>query len=197
MGSVSRAASLFFYLFVVRPRQLRWGATDEELARSVTGDDVVTQPTFDATRAVSVNARPEQIWPWLLQIGCKRAGWCSYDWIDNVGIPSAERIIPELQHLDVGDIVPMSPDGKMGMWVKSLDSNRWMLWGDKDGDATWCWELYPLDEARTRLVTRLRVRYRWNSPWIIFNLLMDVGNIVMMRKCMLGIKRRAESWHPT
>src|ERR1700693_2913735 len=89
------------YLRFIRPWQLRWGATDEEVACAMPGDDVVQSPTFNATRAVTIQARPEEIWPWLVQIGCKRAGWYSYDWIDNLGIPSANRIVPELQHLEV------------------------------------------------------------------------------------------------
>lgn len=192
-GVVAGAALLSAYLLLIRPRQLRWGATDEEVAQAMPGDDVVARPTFNATRAVTVEARPETIWPWLVQIGCRRAGWYSYDLIDNLGVPSAERIIPELQHLEVGDIVPMSPDGKHGLWVKALEPNRWMLWGDEKGDTAWFWGLYPMDGARTRLITRVRIRYNWLSPSILFNLLLDVGDIVMMRKCMLGIKRRAEA----
>ena len=151
------------------------------------------RPTFNATRAVTVWARPEAIWSWIVQIGLKRAGWYSYDWIDNLGKPSATRIIPEFQRLEVGDLIPVSPDGKHGFWVKAFEPNRWMLWWDKKGSVTWLWGLYPLDEAHTRLITRVRMCYHWLSPWIFFDLLLDVGDIVMMRKCMLGIKLRAEA----
>ncbi len=187
------AAGLIAYLRVIRPWQLRWGATDEEVARAMPGDDIVPRPTFNATRAVTVAMPPQDIWPWLLQIGCRRAGWYSYDWVDNLGRPSAERIIPELQRLEPGDLVPFSPDGKQGMWVKELERERWMLWWDKKGLATWCWGLYAVDDRQTRLITRLHVRYEWTSPWIMYFLIQDVGDIVMMRKCLLGIKRRAES----
>lgn len=187
------AAALTAYLLIVRPWQLRWGATDEEVRRDMPGDDIVDRPTFDATRAVTVNAPPEHIWPWIVQMGLGRAGWYAYDLIDNLARPSAERIVPELQHLAVGDLIPMSPDGKQGLWVKALEPNRSLLWWDNKGLATWCWGLFPLDEGRTRLITRVRVRYTWFSPWIVYFLLQDVGDIVMMRKCMLGIKRRAEA----
>jgi hypothetical protein len=123
----------------------------------------------------------------------KRAGWYSYDWIDNLGRRSAERILPEFQHLAVGDLVPISPGQKYGFWVKDFVENEWMLWWDKQGDVTWFWGLYPQGDGNTRLITRLRIRYRWLSPTILFNLVLDVGDIVMMRKCMLGIKRRAET----
>ena len=190
--AVLGAVAFGVYLRFIRPWQLRWGATDEEVARAMHGDDVVQSPTFNATRAVTIQARPEEIWPWLVQIGCKRAGWYSYDWIDNLGIPSANRIVPELQHLEVGDLIPFSPDGKQGMWIKAFERNRWILWWDKKGDATWYWGLYPFEESHTRLITRNRVRYTWRLPWVLYYLLEDVGDIVMMRKCLLGIKRRAE-----
>lgn len=180
------------YLIMVRPRQLRWGSTDEEVARPMPGDDKVPHPTFNATRAVTVAAPPEQIWPWLVQVGVGRAGWYSYDWLDNLGHHSADRIIPEFQHLAVGDLIPISPDGTQGQWVKDFELNRWMLWGDKAGDSTWYWGLFPLDESQTRLITRVRMRYRWTSPMLLFNFLVEFTDSVMMRKCMLGIKRRAE-----
>jgi len=151
-----------------------------------------TKTTFNATRAVTVAARPEQIWPWLVQIGLGRAGWYSYDWLDNLGRHSAERIIPEFQHLAVGDVIPMSPDGKHGNVVKAFEPNRWMLWGDQAGQATWYWGMYPVDERQTRLITRVRMCYRWTSPLALFNPLVEFADIAMMRKCLLGIKRRAE-----
>ncbi len=181
------------YLRLVRPWQLRWGASGDEVARTMPGDEDVLRPTFNATRAVTITARPEEIWPWLIQIGVTRAGWYSYDWLDNLGRPSAERIISELQHLRVGDVIPMSPDGKQGLWVKAFEPNRWMLWGSKAGDSTWYWGLEPVNSEQTRLVTRVRMRYHWTSPLLLFDLLVEFADIVMMRKCLLGIKRRAEA----
>jgi menaquinone-dependent protoporphyrinogen IX oxidase len=122
---------------------------------------------------VTVAARPEQIWPWLVQIGLGRAGWYNYDWLDNLGRRSAERIIPEFQHVAVGDLIPLSPDGKQGQWVKAIEPNRWMLWGDQAGDSTWFWGLYPVDERHTRLLTRVRMRYRWTSLLALFNPLVE------------------------
>jgi hypothetical protein len=181
------------YLGLMRPWQLRWGATDDEIARSMPGDEVVKSPIFNATRAVTIHARPEHIFPWIVQIGINpRAGWYSYDWLDNRGKPSAEVILPELQHTRPGDLIPMSPDSKQGPYVKDFVPNLWMLWGDKAGGMTWIWGLYPVDENHTRLITRVRLKYHWFSPSIIFELLIEFTDIIMMRKCLLGIKRRAE-----
>ena len=186
------AVAVVTYLRFIRPWQLRWGATIEEVERAMPGDDVVKFPTFNATRGVTIQARPEEIFPWLVQIGVTRAGWYSYDLLDNLGKPSAQRIIPELQHVAVGDVIPMSPDGKQGLRVKDFEANQWMLWWDNKGDSTWYWGLSPLDESQTRLITRVRTQYHWLRPSILFSLLVEFTDIVMMRKCMLGIKQRAE-----
>src|SRR3712207_9232668 len=77
--AMALGAATATYLLYIRPRQLRWGATDEELERPMPGDEVVEHPTFNATRAVTIEARPEEIWPWIVQIGTSRAGWYSYD----------------------------------------------------------------------------------------------------------------------
>ena len=187
MLAVSAAAMA--YLRYVRPWQLTWGATDAEVARRLPSDDLVTRPTFDATRAITLEAPPEQVWPWLVQIGLTRAGWYSYDLLDNLGRPSASEIIPELQHLHPGDIVPMSPDGKQGMAVLSVDAPTSMVWGEPGG-TTWAWQLDETDTGGTRLVTRVRSRYLWFSPSIAFSMLVEFGDIWMMRRMLLNLRER-------
>jgi len=181
------------YLTLFRPWQLRWGATDDEIKHSMPGDDIVGKPSFNATRAVTINAPAENIYPWIVKMGVKRAGWYSYDLLDNLGRKSAESILAKHQNIQVGDLIPISPDGKQGMRVKDFRKNEWMLWWDKIGDCSWVWEIYSEGEAHSRLVTRVRVKYRWFSPAILFNLIIEFFDILMMRKCMLGIRRRAES----
>src|SRR5437763_7032329 len=193
LGLAALGVVLFgVYLRFIRPWQLRWGATDEEVARAMSGDDVVKHPTFNATRAVTIQARPEEIWPWLVQMGITRAGWYSYDWLDNLGKPSAQRILPQFQHVAVGDLVPLSPDGKQGMGVKAFEPDQWMLWWDKKGEMTWSWGLYPQEVSQTRLITRVRMHYRWLSPAILLTLLVELTDIAMMRKCWLDMMQRAE-----
>jgi hypothetical protein len=80
------------YVGFIRPRQMRWGATDEEATRTLPHDDLVPDPTWNSTRAITVEATPEQIWPWLVQVGWGRAGYYGYDLIDNGGKPSAWEI---------------------------------------------------------------------------------------------------------
>ncbi len=186
-------ALMLFYFARLRPWQLRWGATDDEIRRTMPGDDIVGDPSFDATRAVTIHAPAESIYPWIVQMGVNRAGWYSYDLLDNLARPSAEVILPEYQNVQIGTLIPMSPDGKKGLYVKDFRANEWMFWWDNKGDSTWVWGIYSEGEAHSRLITRVRVKYRWLSPVILFNLIIEFFDIVMMRKCMLGIKRRAEA----
>ena len=105
---VLRAVPLFLTSPLFRRRHLRWGASEDELRGHIPGDDVIEDASFNATRAITINAPPEKVWPWLIQIGFGRAGFYSYDLFDNAARPSADRIIPEYQSPEVGDWVPMS-----------------------------------------------------------------------------------------
>lgn len=114
-----------------------------------------------------------------------------YDWFDNDGVPSAERIVPEYQNLKVGDLIPLS--AVLYVKVTELNPNRSMLWVFPEGsgpwtNSTWSWELYQEDAQHTRLLIRLRVR----TDSVISRIMLDFFEIVMMRKSMLGIKKRAE-----
>lgn len=184
---------IVIYLFIFRPWQLNWGSTTDEIKRQMPGDEIVPTPTFKATRGVTVYATAEFIYPWIVQMGIKRGGWYSYDLLDNLGKPSAKVILPEFQNLKIGDIIPMSPDGKQGMFVKDFKKNEWMLWWDNKGDSTWVWGIYPEGESSCRLITRVHVKYRFFSFDLPFNLLIEFFDIWMMRKCMKGIKKRAET----
>ena len=185
--------TIYLYLSWWRPRQIRWGATDEEIRRSMPGDDLVGTPSFNATRAVTIKASPSDIYPWIVQMGLNRAGWYSYDLLDNLGRKSEEEILPIFQSVQVGTLIPMSPNNNYGLWVKEFKKDEWMLWWDKKGNTTWGWEIYSNGKRDCRLVSRVRIKYQWSRLGIFFNLLIEFFDILMMRKCMLGIKRRAES----
>lgn len=183
------------FVRVYRPWHLRWGATNDELARTMPGDEIVTHPVFNATRAVTVNAQPEDIWPWIVQIGFYRGGWYTYDLLDNPGRRSAERIVLELQHIAVGDLIPMGPGKSIGIWVKQFVPKQWMVWWGKKAEQTsWTWVLDPMPEGTTRLITRVRAPLSWREPASAAMLVMlELADFPMMRKCLLGIKRRAEA----
>jgi hypothetical protein len=179
------------YVTVWRPWQLAWGATSQEVADTVAGDDLVQKPWFNATRAITVHASPDRIWPWLIQVGVSRAGWYSYDLLDNLGRPSAQRIIPELQQLAEGDTVPMSPDGRQGMTVHSMAAPHSMVWSTP-GETSWAWQLDERPGGTTRLITRIRSRPRRHPMSVAFFLLVEVADFWMIRKMLLSVRERAE-----
>ena len=154
VGGLGTLTVLGAYRLLVQPWQHRWGATDEEVRRPMPGDDLIPDAA-STTRAITIAAPPEQVWPWLVQLGYGRAGWYSYDWIDNDGQPSADRIIPELQQLQVGDQILMLPE--MGPRVREVEPNRFIVAGDQDA-GVWCLALYPAPGG-CRLVSRWRVSW--------------------------------------
>jgi hypothetical protein len=195
LGEVAVASPLFLFAPLYRRRHLRWGATDAEVAGAMPGDELVAEPSFNATRAITIDAPPEAVWPWLVQIGYGRAGFYSYDLFDNAARPSAQRILPEYQQPKVGDWVPMASkvNETTAFKIKAFEPNRWVLW--EKPHSTWSWKLVPLEGGRTRLLTRLKDRYSWRaSPGnaLLSLILFEFGDFAMMRKLLLGVKRRAE-----
>jgi hypothetical protein len=179
-----------------RRRHLRWGATPAEVASRMPGDDVLPDAQFRCTRAVTIDAPPAAVWPWLVQVGYGRAGWYSNDLLDNLGRPSAREILPELQSLEAGQWVPMAPtppSPTTALQVDGFEIDRWLLW--RKPDSTWSWTFTPLDAGRTRLVTRVHAAYDWTRPAtaLLGVVLMELGDFAMMRRMLLGIRERAES----
>jgi proline iminopeptidase len=157
------------YALAVRPRLLRWGATDDEVKGPYPGADLVPGGKRGATMAVTIDAPPSRLWPWLVQMGCDRAGWYSWDRLDNGGAPSAEKIHPEWQEISVGDHLASTPSGNTWFEVAALEPQRFFalrapvdLRGrpfDTSGvrpnlysDSLWAFLLEELPENRTRLV---------------------------------------------
>jgi hypothetical protein len=173
----------------------RWGATDDEVRAAMPGDDLIEDVAYLATRAITIDAPPEAVWPWLVQVGCLRAGFYANDLLDNLGHPSARSLLPEFQHLEIGQWVPMSPtpSDTTAFKVVGFEPNRWLLWHQPL--STWSWTLTELPGGRTRLVTRLRIHLDWHHPAIsLFSVVLnELGDFPMMRRMLLGIRERAEA----
>ena len=210
-AGVATGVGLALYHLVVRPWQLRWGATPPEVDGGRPGDDLVPNPMYETTRAITIGAAADEVWPWLVQIGYQRGGFYSYDWLENLAgleISSAGQIDPELQHLEVGDSVRIAPETPLT--VARVEPNRVLVLHntmnpfnaqtvDLDDpepgpfmDWTWTFTLQELDDFGTRLVVRVRASYepRWLRP--LFYALLEPPHFLMERKMMLGIKERGE-----
>jgi hypothetical protein len=178
-----------------RRRHLRWGATDDEVRASMPGDEVITHPKYLATRAITINAPPPEVWPWLVQVGTLRAGFYANDLLDNLGHPSSWTILPEFQRLEISQWVPMSPtpSDTTAFKVAGFEVDRWLLW--RQPLSTWSLLLTPTPVSSTRLVTRLRTDVDWHHPAIstLTTVLNEFGDYPMMRRMLLGIRERAEA----
>jgi hypothetical protein len=192
-GGLALAAAV--YSPFMRHRYLTWGATAEEVEAVLPGDDLLPDPDMLSTRAVTIEAPPCDVWPWLVQMGSGRGGAYTYDWIENLfglGMHSADVILPQFQHLAVGDVLPLGNDGP-GMRVEICDAPHTLVFRSDDGQ--WVW-IFSLSEhwGGTRLVSRNRIAEGGASMGrrLADRLIMEPGSLVMERKMLTGIRDRAE-----
>lgn len=194
------------------PRMLgKWGASDTESTMQLPGDELIPAPNSQQTMAVSIAARPDQVWPWLVQMGVDRAGMYSYTWVENgllrLGVVNADRIHPEWQDLEVGDIVAFTPatypGGRQGPRVVALEKNRSLILdaspGAKAGLVTGTWQfvLHDYEDGTTRLLLRSRSGPGRPLAMRLMDLLLQPGYQIMNRAMLRGIKKRAERSVPS
>jgi hypothetical protein len=192
------------YISGGRSRQLRWGATDEEFDASLAGDDLIATPDLIATRAITIHASADRVWPWIAQLGQGRGGFYTYDWLENLlglDMHSADRVVPEWQDIQVGDQVRLAAD--VGLTVTVVEHARALVirGGIPMGavpcpyDCTWGWILREQRDGTTRLV--VRERYAYTQRWAPFLLEpVQVVSFVMTQRMLRGIKERAERGRP-
>ena len=206
------------YVMMVRPWHSRWGATREEATRPLPYDHLVPRPLAQTTRAITIDVPPGEVWRWLVQLGVGRGGLYSYDWLENLAnldVHSAEEIVPELQDLEVGDLVRLAPESmgaEAGWRVAVMEPGRMLvLHQPADPDTGrpldrndpklgnycgWNWA-FVLERAQgdgTRLIVRSRVDGAPRFPIkVLYVLLLEFPHFVMERGMLKGIKKRAES----
>ncbi len=174
------------YAFFIRSWHLRWGATDEEFSKPLPGDELVPDPGIESTRAITANAPEKEAWPWLAQIGQDRGGFYSYEWLENLAgcrMRNADRIHPEWQHREVGEIVFLHP--ATGMKVATFEPGRAIVlegWG--------AFVVDPIDEESTRVILRTRVPR--GSTTLYYLLGIEIPHFIMEQRMLKGIKERAE-----
>ena len=190
----------------LRPRMLHWGAAPNEVGRVLAGDELISQPTLATTWAIDIRAAPEKVWPWLAQMGQGRGGFYSYDWLENLAgmdIHNASRIMPELQELKPGDLVPfwrgagvnvvmVEPPGSLvlaGTFSRSAGET-----GVSDATGgTWVFNLQDQEPNESRLLIRARVA-RFQPGWLCWVMMraLEPMHFIMERKMLLRIKELAE-----
>lgn len=189
-----------------------WGVTRDEVGLTLPGDDIVPEPKSQITIAISVHKAPGALWPWIIQLGSRRAGWYSYDLLDNSGYPSAGSILPEYQHLDTGDLIYATRGGAVAYPVATVKPERHLILGGTVDTASG--KLARADDPRLekyfsgslsflladtgRTTTRFIVRQRldWNDSFfntISYRVFLEPVSFVMGRKMVREIKRRAET----
>lgn len=212
IGLTTGVGAVASYLLVIRPWMLSWGATKDEQNRLLPGDELLPEPKIYATHAVTIQAPPGAVWPWLAQLGQGRGGFYSYDWIENLmglDIRNADQILPQYQDIKVGDAIPLASDA-FSVPVAIVEKERCLvLHGDtrlaqpgkspqmKPGEflsVSWGFYLSARSDGSTRLIER------WKTDWspspqnnLFYRLFLEPGAFLMERKMLLGIKQRAES----
>jgi hypothetical protein len=183
LGSVGVVA----YVGPFRTWMRAWGATGEELDKSLPGDEFVPRPGVQNTRAVTINAPPSEVWTWLAQIGRDRGGFYSYEWLENLAgcrLRNADEVHRGWQQREIGDLVPLHP--ATGLKVLRFEPSRALAL-----EGGWYFALEPRDDgASTRLYARWRMAGGWTA--LAYALLLELPHFIMERKMLLGIKDRAE-----
>ena len=186
------------FLTTLRVRSVR--ATQDERTRTLPGDELIEQPIGSLDHAITIRRPRHDVWPWLAQMGAgSRAGWYSYDFLDNGRQSSAERVIPNLQPLAVGMIVPALPGVKDGFTLLAFEPERFLIlgWVTAEGARlmTWAFVLEDGDKGSTRLIARARggPGYHFHGlPWWVAKPVVTIIHFIMQRKQLLGIARRVE-----
>jgi hypothetical protein len=177
----------------------RTRATSREHLLAMPGDEMIRHAAGSLTHAITVHCSRKELWPWLIQMGADRAGWYSYDVLDNGGRHSAEQVLQGLQSPSVGAVFPALPGRRDGFILVENEPTHWLVLGWPAPDdklmVTWAFALHEIDEHTTRLIVRARARddYRFHGlPKALGTRLANVVHFVMERKQLLEIARRAE-----
>jgi hypothetical protein len=180
-----------------RPWYSRWGATEEERAMKLPGDEIVPHPRGGYTQAISVRAQADEVWPWVAQIGQGKGGFYSYELLENLvgcNINNAGRILPEYQDVKVGDEIVMHPRAPV-IPIVIVEPGKTLVGGgsqDEENANVWIFYLLPKDGS-TRLISRWTFQYK---PIFLNRLaywILEPIAAVMQRKMLLTMKKLAEA----
>ncbi len=219
-AAISAPLLALAYARWVRPWHLRWGLAPGEEAQPLPGDELIASPKVIASHAISIQASPDRIWPWLVQMGQGRGGFYSYTWLENLigcAMKNADDLVLEWQNLRVGDPVWLHP-GTSPMEVRILERNRALVFysganafsdygdrfvrhSDPKFASSWAFVLQPLEQGITRLVVRNRSTYGESlQQELAVRCLLEPAHFVMERKLLKTVKslveRESFAWLP-
>jgi hypothetical protein len=184
------------YWYPGRRWMATWGASPTDLALEMAGDRLISGATYRTTLAITIDADPMDVWAWLVQMGYRRGGLYSYDWLDRLfgflDRPSAATILPEFQRLEIGDEIPVGRG--MGFPVALVQPGRALVLSGTSDGLTWVWQfgLFPLGGGRTRLISRTAGQVpRGFARWCFVRVL-EPAAFLMTRRMLIGLKQRAE-----
>ena len=198
--ALAAAAGAALVVWTLRARALRWGSLPSERTARLPGDDLLPSADLVATRAITIDAPQQAVWPWVVQLGQGRGGFYSYDALENLvgcDIHSADVVVPQWQDLAVGDPVHLAP--RVALEAVVVDPGHALVLRGAAGatdtpppyDFTWAFVLRPTPEGRTRLVVRERYRYAGGGVALLVEPVSWIS-FVMTRKMLDGIRARAE-----
>ena len=174
-------------------------ATADEEALRLAGDDLIPHPIGSVNHAITIHRPPRDVWPWLVQMGSGRAGWYAYDFIDNGGHPSSNKVVPEFQAVKVGDVFPALPGQNQVFSLMRLTPERDLVlgWRQPNGNVqtSWAFVLFESRPGETRIVVRGRIAEGYTPlglPQWIAVLVAKPAHFIMERKQLLGLARRVE-----
>lgn len=209
-----QASALLVYAFQKNPAHRQQSISDirtmsyrslradkRERVKALPGDEYIPEPLASLTNAVTIHRPPQDVWPWLIQMGADRAGWYSYDFIDNDRVPSAGFIVSELQHIERGMLVPSLPGAMTGFHVLDFKRERYLILGRllpgrERPRMTWAFILEEPEPGHTRLIVRVRgivITHLMCLPGWLSQKLAPLGHAIMQRKQLRGIVWRTET----
>ncbi|MBI9047124.1 MAG: hypothetical protein JEZ06_21740 [Anaerolineaceae bacterium] len=210
---------LSVYIGWFRKKNIRWGASQNEVSKPLPGDQLISKTRLRSTRAITINQTPDKIWPWLIQIGFQRAGWYSYDTLEKLaGVAefvdghSAMRIIPALQNIQPGDTIQAGPEPYISFLVETLDEpsafvlssylnpisgltlERGIKTQGPRAFGIWSFNIQPKNAHQSRLIVRFQMDYEPGWLSLLMFPVLEPAVFIMEQKMLRGIKKRAENY---
>jgi hypothetical protein len=196
IGTLLAVAILVATFALIHRWTYTWGATEAEVQRALPGDELIARTPADSTHAATIDALPEEVWPWIAQMGDERGGFYSYTFIENLLsgkdlYHNANAVLPRLQDPQPGEGMVMD-----SLKVHSLEPGKWLLAAQTSEkgnyDWVWLWHVEPVGSNQTRLLVRQAMRLSLGTSNPVLTTLTDLGSFVMERRMFAGLKLRAE-----